>query len=115
MRTMAARECGQGAQATAIVAAIAPGGGQMQPVTEQLAQPRKLRDKTIQPMRQQRDRHHPLGVRRQIGEIQMALALARAPLANGQQPRQPAPGGAVGRVAQQVRCAVAQHQPAADQ
>ncbi len=49
----------------------------------------------------------------QVGAAQLALTLGRPPAAHGQQTRQPAIGGAVGRQAQQAR-PVGQVEPAAD-
>ena len=51
----------------------------------------------------------------QIRQAEQAFALLRAALAERQQPRQPAPGGAVFRISQNVgRDAVVEHQPRAD-
>ena len=52
-------------------------------------------------------------MRDEIGVVEMAFALGRAALAEGQQPRQPAIGGAVRGIGEQAR-AVAQVEAAAD-
>ena len=48
------------------------------------------------------------------GQVQDAVALFRFQLAGRQQPRQPSPGGAVGRIGEDVGRAVGEDQPRAD-
>ncbi len=65
-------------------------------------------------VRRQEDQDLPFGVGLQLGQREPARALLGAPLAQRQQAAEPAVGGAIGRVAQQLR-PVLGHQPRADQ
>ena len=63
----------------------------------------------------QGDQRHALPCRLKIGQVQQAFALVRAPLAHGQQPRQPLIGRKVQGQRDPFQRAVAQHDPRAHQ
>ncbi len=61
-----------------------------------------------------KDRLQPLRVRKIIGKIQPALALRRAPVSNGQQPREVRIACAILRIDNEIGRSVAKHEPRAD-
>ena len=78
------------------------------------AQPRQFALEGVEIVARPGDEGDALGMRRDIGQRQLALALVGAHLAQAEQPRQPAIAVAVDRVGEQAR-RVLKVEPAADQ
>ena len=107
-------ERGEAGEAARIVAAIEMVRGEIGAAGEIRRDPRPATiSAAVGGLGWQHDDDLPLAVRDHIGVVEMAFALGRAALAEGQQPRQPAIGGAILGIGEQAR-AVAQIEAAPD-
>ena len=113
------RQVGQHTQTTCIIATITPVGGNIGPTSEILLQALDIGAKVaIQAVRCDDQQDLSFTVFQQIGVVQEAtvgglgciagIAMRHTSLADGKQTRQPSPGGTVPRIAEQIRCGVAE-------
>ncbi len=113
------RQFSQRTQTACIIATITPIGGKIRSIAEILLQALRIGAKVgIQPIRCNGQQDLPCTMFQQIGVVQGAaigrlrritvVAVRHTLLADGEQARQPSPGGTVPRIAEQIRCIVAE-------
>ena len=114
-RAGARRQRRQAGEAGAVAAPVEHVRSEVEGAVMRAAKPGKLRLEPLartlaQMLRRQRDQKLPPGMGEQVLPMQHAFALACAPLAEGEQPAETSPGGAVAGIAEQ-RGAVREVEP----